>query len=175
MIIKKLCFSNWSEQHPICSIFLVTRRLCNKMYHVNYNMTEYLLRFHNTQKVKKSCNGSLIPRGLQEHGMKIIYPLHVPGFYTLTNNGKKEAEIAREELLCTIFYLENSDKSRFSDLKKHVDNDYILNKAEYPRTYTVKQGLLFNYQPNYNFNRQSQYQVFINQLMFVQRGKTGDY
>ena len=86
-------------------------------------MTEYLLRFHNTQKVKKSCNGSLIPRGLQEHGMKIIYPLHVPGFYTLTNNGKKEAEIAREELLCTILYLENSDKSRFSDLKKHVDND----------------------------------------------------
>ena len=39
-------------------------------------------------------------------------------------------------MLCAIIYLENSDKARFSDLKKRVENDYVLNKAEYPSTVT---------------------------------------
>ena len=33
-------------------------------------------------------------------------------------------------MLCAILYLENSDKARFPDLKKRVENDYVLNKAE---------------------------------------------
>ena len=37
-------------------------------------------------------------------------------------------------MLCAILYLENSDKARCSDLKKRANNDYVLNKAEYPRT-----------------------------------------
>ena len=53
-------------------------------------------------------------------------------------------------MLCAIIYLENSDKARFAELKKRVKNDYVLNKAEYPRTVTAVQSLLLNYQPNYN-------------------------
>ena len=34
--------------------------------------------------------------------------------------------------------------------------------------------LLLNYQPNYNYNRNSQSNGASNQLMFAQRGKTGD-
>ena len=45
-------------------------------------------------------------------------------------------------MICAILYLENSDKSRFADLKKRVENDYVLNKAEYPRTVTSVQSLL---------------------------------
>ena len=48
-------------------------------------------------------------------------------------------------MLCTTIYLENSDKARFADLKKCVENDYVLNKAEYPRTVTTVQSLLLNY------------------------------
>ena len=77
-------------------------------------------------------------------------------------------------MLCEILYLENSDKSIFSDLKKHVGNDYVLNKAEYQSTVIAVQSLLLNYQPNYNYNRQSQSNGISNQLMFAQRGKTGD-
>ena len=55
--------------------------------------------------------------------MKILYPLHVKGFYTLTDSDKKEAETEGEEIICKILYLENSDKDRFSDLKKCVKND----------------------------------------------------
>ena len=77
-------------------------------------------------------------------------------------------------MLCAILYLENSDKARFSDLKKCVENDYVLNKVEYPRTFTAVQSLLLNYQPNYNSNRNSQSNRVSNQLMFAQRGKTGD-
>ena len=40
-------------------------------------------------------------------------------------------------MICAIIYLENSDKARFSNLKKRVENYYILNNAEYPRTVTV--------------------------------------
>ena len=76
-------------------------------------------------------------------------------------------------MLCAILYLENSDKARFSDLKNHVENDYMLNKAEYPRTVTSVQSLPLNYQPNYNSNGNSQSNRVINQLIFVQRGKTG--
>ena len=32
-----------------------------------------------------------------------------------------------------ILYLENSDKSRFADLKKRVENDYVLNKGRIPK------------------------------------------
>ena len=44
-----------------------------------------------------------------------------------------------------IFYLENLDKSRFSDLEKRVENDYVLNKAEHPSTITAVQRLMLNY------------------------------
>ena len=77
-------------------------------------------------------------------------------------------------MLCTILYLENSDKARFSDLKKRVKNDYVLNKSEYLRMVTAVQILLLNYQPNYNSNRNYQYNKFRNLLMFAQLGKTGD-
>ena len=56
-------------------------------------------------------------------------------------------------MLCTILYLENLDKSSFSDLKKCVENDYVLNKAEKPRTVTAVESLLLNYKPNYKSNR----------------------
>ena len=77
-------------------------------------------------------------------------------------------------MLCAILYLENSDKARFADLKKHIENDYVLNKAEYPRSVTAVQILLLNHQPNYNSHRNSQPNGVSNQLMFAQRGKTGD-
>ena len=70
--------------------------------------------------------------------------------------------------------MENSDKDRFSDLKKRVQNYCVLNKADYPSTVTAVQILLLNYQPNYNSNRQSQSNGIINELMFVQRGKNRD-
>ena len=68
----------------------------------------------------------------------------------------------------------NSDKARFSDLKKCIENDYVLNKAEYPRTTNALQSLLLNYQPNYYSHRNSQSNGVNNQLMFAQRGKTGE-
>ena len=77
-------------------------------------------------------------------------------------------------MLCVILYLENSEKSRFSDFKNHVENDYVLNKAEYPRTVTAVQSLLLNYQPNYKSNINYQSEGVGNQLMFVQRRKNGD-
>ena len=76
-------------------------------------------------------------------------------------------------MLCAILYLENSDRARFADLKKRVENDYVLNKAEYPRTVTTVQSLLLNYQPNYNSHRTSQSNWVSNQLMLAHRGKTG--
>ena len=57
-------------------------------------------------------------------------------------------------MICAILYLENSDKARFSDLKKRADNKYVLDKAEYPRTFNAIHSLLLNHQPNYNSNRQ---------------------
>ena len=77
-------------------------------------------------------------------------------------------------MLCEILYLENSDKARFSDLKKRIKNDYVLNKAEYPMTMTAVQSLILNYQPSYNTHRNSQSNEVSNQLMFAQRGKNGD-
>ena len=56
--------------------------------------------------------------------MNIIYPLHVTGFDAFQDNDKKWAEIAREEILWAILYLENSYKTRFDDLKKRIENDY---------------------------------------------------
>ena len=50
----------------------------------------------------------------------------------------------------------------------------MLNKAEYPSTVTSVQSLLLNYQPNYNSHGNSQSNGVSNQLMFAQRGKTGD-
>ena len=76
-------------------------------------------------------------------------------------------------MLCAILYMENSDMARFSDLKKRIENDYVLNKAEYPRTVTTLHSLILNYQPNYNYNMKSQYQGVGNKLMFTQRGKMG--
>ena len=107
------------------------------------------------KKVNEACDGSLITKGVQEHGMKIRFPFQNTGFDYLQEGEKNEAEKAGEEMLCAILYLENSDKARFADLKKRIENDYVLNKAEYPRTLTAVQSLLLNYQPNYNSHRNS--------------------
>ena len=77
-------------------------------------------------------------------------------------------------MLCTIIYLEHSDKAIFDDLRKRVENDCVTKKAEYPRTVTAGHSLMLNYQPNYNSNINSQYKRFSNQIMFAQCGKTGD-
>ena len=60
--------------------------------------------------------------------MNIIFPLYNTGFDYLQEIDNKDAETSGEEMLCAILYLENSDKDRFSDLKKRVENDYALNK-----------------------------------------------
>ena len=110
IIPKKLCLSNKYKQHPIHSLWLAMRWLYNKIHHTNDKRKNCLLRLHNSQKVTEACNGSLITRGFQEHGMKIINPIHSTGFYTLSDYDKKEVETAGKEILCAVLYLENSDK-----------------------------------------------------------------
>ena len=63
-------------------------------------------------------------------------------------------------------------KIGFYYLNKRVDNNYILNNEEYPRTATVVKSLILNFQPKYNSNSKYQYQGFSNPLMFALRGKT---
>ena len=86
------------------------------MQYDSENTTDYLVRFRNTQKSNEACDGSLITKGVQEHGMKIHFPLHNTGFDSLQEDDKKESEKAGKEMLCAILYLENSDKAWFSDL-----------------------------------------------------------
>ena len=62
--------------------------------------------------------------------MNIIFPFHNTGFDSLQEDKNKEEENIGEEMLCAILYLENSEKSRFDDLKKRVENDYVMNKEE---------------------------------------------
>ena len=83
MILKRLCSSNQSEMHPINSLCLSTRRLHNNMQYANNNTTNYLVRFLNSHKVNEACNESLITKGVQEHGMKILFPFQNTGFYSL--------------------------------------------------------------------------------------------
>ena len=80
MILKRLYLSNQSEQHPIRVLCLPTRRLYNTTKCANKNTTNYLVRFRNAQKVNEACNGILITKGVQEHGMEILLPLHNTGF-----------------------------------------------------------------------------------------------
>ena len=105
MILKKICFSNQSEQHQIRSLWLSTRRLYNTMQYSRKNTTDYLVRFRNAQKVNEACDGSLITKGIQEHGVKIRSPLHNTGFDSLQEGDNKEAEKAGDEMLCAILYL----------------------------------------------------------------------
>ena len=106
--------------------------------------------------------------------MNRLFPINTSVFDSLKENEMKEAETPGEEMLCAILYLENSDKAIFSDLKKHVENNYVFNKVEYLRTVTAVQSLILNYQANYNYNRQYQSNGAINKLMFMQHVKTGD-
>ena len=55
-----------------------------------------------------------------------------------------EEEMSGEEIICAILYPENSDKSRFSNLKKLVENDYVLNKAEQPRVPNLQANRSYN-------------------------------
>ena len=106
--------------------------------------------------------------------MKILYPINITVFDVMSDYDKTEAEKAGEEMICEIQYLENLNKAIFSDPKKRVKNNYILNKAEYPRTITSVKILLLKYQPKYRSNRQYQSQGVRKQLMFTQREKYGD-
>ena len=83
MILKRLCLSNNYDQNPIRSLCLATRCMYNTMHYANNNTTDYLVRFRNAQKVNEACNGRLITRGVQEHGMEILFQLHTTVFYLL--------------------------------------------------------------------------------------------
>ena len=76
--------------HPIRSLCLSTRRLYNTMQYANENTTDYSVRFRNAEKVNESCNRILITKGVQEHGVKILFPLHNTGFGSLQEDEKKE-------------------------------------------------------------------------------------
>ena len=64
------------------------------MQYVNKNTVDSFYRFRNAKKVNEACNGILITRVVQEHGMKILFPLHNTGFDSLQEDKKKEAEKA---------------------------------------------------------------------------------
>ena len=85
----------------------MTRRYENK------NTDYYLVIFCNAQKVNQACNGSLISRGFQENGMRILYTLNATGFYNLSDKEKNEEKAAERNILCAIIYTENSNKARF--------------------------------------------------------------
>ena len=68
------------------------RRLYNTIQYARENTTDYLVRFCNSQKFNESCGGSLFTKGVQEHGMKIRFPLQNTGFDSLQEDKKKEAE-----------------------------------------------------------------------------------
>ena len=129
MILKNICLSNQSEQHPIRYLYLETRLLYNTIKYVNENTTDYLIRFRNSQKANKACNENLVTRIFQEHGMEIIYPLHVTGFDAISDNEKKEADTEVEEIIYAVLYLENSYKAMFDDLKKRGNKNYVLSNA----------------------------------------------
>ena len=59
------------------------------MQYVSWNTTDYLVRFRNAPKVNEFCDGSLITKGVQEHGTKICFPLHNTGFDSLQEDEKK--------------------------------------------------------------------------------------
>ena len=82
----------------------------------NENTTNYLSRFRNAQKSSEACNGSLITKVVQKHGMKILFPFHNTRFDSLQEDKNKEAENIGKEMLCAILYMENSDKARFVNL-----------------------------------------------------------
>ena len=76
MILKSICFSSQSNQHPICSFCLAARRLYNTMQYANKNTTDYLVGLLYAYKVNEDFNGILITRFVQEHGINILFPLH---------------------------------------------------------------------------------------------------
>ena len=66
-----------------------TTCMYNTMWYSNDNATEYLVRFCNSHKVNDAFNGSLITRGVQEHGVNILFPLYTTVFGLLQENYKK--------------------------------------------------------------------------------------
>ena len=72
---------------------MATSLLYNITQNANENTTNYLVRLCNAHRVNKACNGSLKTRGVEKHGIKILYPLHVTGFDALQEDDTKEAEI----------------------------------------------------------------------------------
>ena len=98
---------------------------------------------------------------------KLFFPLLSTVFKALQDDTRKEVETSLEEMLFAILCFENSDKAIFSDLKKRVENDCILNKADYQSTITTVQSLLLNYQPNYNSNSTSQSNGASNKRIFM--------
>ena len=63
------------------------------MHHANENTTNYQVRFRDSHNVNEECNVIPITKGVQEHGMNILYLPHVTSFDALQQNDKKEAEI----------------------------------------------------------------------------------
>ena len=75
-------------------------------------------------------------------------------------------------MLCTIFYIENSNRVIFSDPKKRVKNHYFLNNTEDTKTVTVVQSLLLSYQNNFILKYQPQGVGY--KLMSTRRKQNGD-
>ena len=75
------------------------------MQYANKNTTNYLVRFRNAQKFNEACNRSLITKGIQEYGMKILFLFQNTGSDSPKEDKKKEAEKSGEEILCAILYL----------------------------------------------------------------------
>ena len=61
------------------------------MQYASDNITDYLVSLRNAQKVNEAFDGSLVTKGVQEHGMNICFPLHNTGFDSLQEDEKKEA------------------------------------------------------------------------------------
>ena len=76
--------------------------------------------------------------------MGIIYPLYLTGFLTHYRTMTIRSRIYQEKKCSAQSYIFKTEIPRFSDLKKRVENDYVLNKAEYPRTVTAVQSLIKN-------------------------------
>jgi hypothetical protein len=142
-LIKKICYSYQTEQFQVLAMIRAVKQVFSITQGHKETNIDYLDRFKNRMAVAKSCGAEFLFLG-------VLNFISVETYHRKYDTLTSQVEIANvqtlpQEVVESTLYLDSANKTRYGNIMKDLENDYLKDRDNFPRDIVSTQSLLLNY------------------------------
>ena len=147
-IIQKVCYNYRSEMYPPLAAIRAMKALYFTKQAEGVTNTEWLEQFRSLVRAADACGASITLPGVTKYVKDVHYPN--TDFANLKQIEQTTVKDAERAVALTTLYLENADSTRYGQLKKKLENNFLMKQRNYPQTVAEAQTLLNGFRAETN-------------------------